>query len=155
MSFFIAVESNVLEPPEWVKMSNQLPNPQNFDLFNAAAAGDVRLVDIALLNGGKPNFFNVSQEQKTSLHIAAENGHAEVVALLLKNGASIDSIISSSKVNNKALITDWTRSKCGCLVAGNSLSKSMTMMNVNDFTLRSLLQRQQHLFLPLRRTIQR
>jgi ankyrin repeat protein len=131
MSSFIAVESNVLEPPDWVKMSNQLPNAQNFDLFNAAAAGDLRLVEIALLNGGKPNFFNVAQEQKTSLHIAAENGHAEVVALLLKNGASIDCLVSSSKVNHYAVTVHKTSSKCGCILPENNF-KSMIMMNATD-----------------------
>jgi hypothetical protein len=153
MSSFIALESNALEPPEWVKMSNQLPNAQNFDLFNAAATGDVRLVDIALRSGGKPNFFNVSQEQKTSLHIAAENGHAEVVALLLKHGASIDCIVSSSKVKHKAALIYRPRDKCGCLIKGNSLN--MMVMNATDRTQQSPYQRQQRLFLPQRRTIQR
>lgn len=103
MSSFISSDSSAYEPPEWVRMSSQLPNAQNFDLFNAAAAGDARLVEIALLNGGKPNFFNVAQESKTSLHIAAENGHAGVVALLLKNGACIDCLVSPSKVNHKTI----------------------------------------------------
>lgn len=114
MSSFIVKKSCVIEPPAWVLVSNQLPSKVNFDLFNAAAAGNAELVDIALLNGGKPNFFNVSQEQKTSLHIAAENGHAKVVALLLKYGAYIDCTVASSKVKDRAVTFYWTCYSCSC-----------------------------------------
>ena len=90
---------NVVPPfPEYLLLSNQLPTTENFDLYDAAAIGDLNLVAKALRNDGKPNFFNVKQEHRTSLHIAAENGHAEVVQCLLQNGASIDCVVETSQV---------------------------------------------------------
>ena len=98
MASFMATENVVPPFPEYLLLSNQLPTTENFDLYDAAANGDVNLVAKALKNDGKPNFFNVKQEHRTSLHIAAENGHAEVVKCLLQNGASIDCVVETSQV---------------------------------------------------------
>ena len=84
--------------PDYVLAVNQLPSAENFDLYHAAAKGDVKNVLFALAAGGKPNFFNVSEEQKTSLHVAAANGHTEVVKLLLEKGAVINCIVAATKV---------------------------------------------------------
>jgi uncharacterized protein len=84
--------------PESVLLVNQLPTAVNFDLYKASAEGNVTLVESLLASGGKPNFINISDGQKTSLHIAAENGHAEIVGLLLRNGAEINCIVGTTKV---------------------------------------------------------
>ena len=87
--------------PDYLLSSNQVANSENLDLYHAASKGDVKNVLLSLANGGKPNFFNVSEEQKTSLHIAAENGHSDVVKILLEKGAVIDCMIAATKVRNR------------------------------------------------------
>lgn len=94
----MATEIVVPPFPEYFLLSNQQPTTENFDLYNAAAVGDLSLVADALKNDGKPNFFNIEQEHRTALHIAAENGHSEVIHHLLQNGASIDCIVETSQV---------------------------------------------------------
>ena len=84
--------------PESVLLVNQLPTAVNYDLYKAAANGNLTLVDSLLAKGGKPNFINIAEGQRTSLHIAAENGHSEVVGLLLRNGAEINCIVGTTKV---------------------------------------------------------
>ena len=88
--------------PESVLLVNQLPTAVNFDLYKAAANGNLTLVDSLLVKGGKPNFINIAEGQRTSLHIAAENGHSEVVGLLLRNGAEINCIVGTTKVITKS-----------------------------------------------------
>ena len=84
--------------PDYVLEANQLSNSQNLGLYKAASLGDIKNVLHELANGGKPNFFNCSQDQKTSLHIAAENGHSDVVKVLLEKGAVINCIVPATKV---------------------------------------------------------
>lgn len=84
--------------PESVLLVNQIPTAVNFDLYKASAEGNVTLVNSLLASGGKPNFINISDGQKTSLHIAAENGHSGIVELLLKNGAEINCTVGTTKV---------------------------------------------------------
>lgn len=86
--------------PESVLLVNQIPTAVNFDLYKASAEGNVTLVNSLLASGGKPNFINISDGQKISLHIAAENGHSEVVELLLRNGAEINCIVGTTKVTS-------------------------------------------------------
>jgi ankyrin repeat protein len=54
-------------------------------------------VQNALKKGGKPNFFFDPEDSKNSLHVAAEEGHVEVVRELLANGAVPDCLVVSSK----------------------------------------------------------
>ena len=84
--------------PESVLLINQLPTPHNFGLYAAAAEGNTPLAESLLEKGAKPNFINILEGQKTSLHIAAENGHAEAVGLLLRHGADINCIVGTTKV---------------------------------------------------------
>lgn len=97
--FTTAVDEAPHDFPEYLLAANQLATTENLDLYKASSLGDVKSVLLALAGGGKPNFFNVAEEQKTCLHIAAEHGHAEVVKLLLEKGAVINIIVSASKVN--------------------------------------------------------
>lgn len=97
--------------PESVLLVNQLPTAVNFDLYKAAANGNLTLVDSLLVKGGKPNFINIAEGQRTSLHIAAENGHSEVVGLLLRNGAEINCIVGTTKVITKSTDFGVTTSK--------------------------------------------
>mmetsp|Transcript_12638 Transcript_12638/g.12273 ORF Transcript_12638/g.12273 Transcript_12638/m.12273 type:complete len:273 (+) Transcript_12638:139-957(+) len=80
---------------------NQINSELNLELYEASAKGDKGRVRKALNDGAKPNFFNISQEQKTPLHIATENGCLDVVKLLLDNGAMIDLMVVAS--NDTAL----------------------------------------------------
>ncbi|MEN6455210.1 MAG: ankyrin repeat domain-containing protein [Prolixibacteraceae bacterium] len=69
------------------------------ELFKAAIKGDVKLIKQLLEVGIKVESRN--QEGKTSLHLAAENGHLEAVKELLKQGAQIECpvIVSGTAIN--------------------------------------------------------
>lgn len=124
--------------PESVLLVNQLPTAVNFDLYKASAEGNVTLVNSLLASGGKPNFINISDGQKTSLHIAAENGHAEIVGLLLRNGAEINCIVGTTKV--------ITSSEDGYIsTISLSLTLSLPLSLPLSLSLSSSFSRQSHL----------
>lgn len=76
--------------PDHLLADNQIVNQVNVALFHAAESGNVAELQKCLKNGGKPNFFHRPSDQKNALHVAAENGHTEVVKVLLANGAVVD-----------------------------------------------------------------
>jgi ankyrin repeat protein len=86
----MSVESYLLE-------ENQLPTKENIELFEAASAGDLRRVKQLLDAGAKPNFFFRPEEQKNSLHIAAEKGFSDIVEVLILHGAVVNSIAASDQ----------------------------------------------------------
>lgn len=56
-------------------------------LHSAAAAGQLKLVNLLLDNDADPN--TREQNGSTPLHIAAENGNSEIIRALLFNGATL------------------------------------------------------------------
>jgi ankyrin repeat protein len=46
----------------------------------------------AIKKGGKVNYFHRPEDQKTSLHVAAEGCSLEVCTILLENGAVVDAV---------------------------------------------------------------
>jgi cytohesin len=56
-------------------------------LFDAVAAGDVRAVRRALTDGAQPN---TRRDGATALHVAVHDGHLEIAALLLAQGADVE-----------------------------------------------------------------
>jgi hypothetical protein len=66
-------------------------------LFKSSKAGSLTGVRNALNNGAKPNYFYNPEDSKNALHIAAEEGHLEIVRELLDHGAEIESIVKGSK----------------------------------------------------------
>ena len=85
------------EPPAHLKQEYQVSSPESVELFNSASAGSVLGVRNALARGGKVNYFHRPEDQKNSLHIAAEQGHKAVVELLLQADAVVDCIVPSTK----------------------------------------------------------
>lgn len=101
-------------PPEY-SAENQVPTDANLALFKSALAGSLTGVENALKKGsftiylvsiitftragGKPNFFHRPEDQKNALHVACENGNAEIVEILLKNGALYDAIAITHQVS--------------------------------------------------------
>jgi ankyrin repeat protein len=77
---------------EYLLHESQADNAENKALFQAAMKGDIREVKAALQRGGKPNFFFKPEDQKNSLHVAAEHGHEEVVEELLQHGAVVNAV---------------------------------------------------------------
>jgi len=94
--------ASLVETPEYLHASNQLKSAENLALYNAANAGSASGVEGALKKGAKPNYIHNPDDQKTSLHIAAENGYHAIVKILLENGADVD--IASGATKNTALI---------------------------------------------------
>lgn len=78
------------EYPEYVLAKNQVDSEENLRLFKAALAGSITGVREALSDGGKPNYFYRPEDSRNSLHVAAENGYAEVCEMLLTHGAVVD-----------------------------------------------------------------
>lgn len=76
--------------PDYVLARNQVASEENLRLFKAALAGSITGVREALNEGGKPNYFYRPEDSKNSLHVAAENGYAEVCEMLLNHGAVVD-----------------------------------------------------------------
>ncbi len=63
---------------------------QGLDLVENAAKGRINAVRKCLLNGANPNFQDY--DRRTALHLAAVEGHADIVELLLKSGADSNSL---------------------------------------------------------------
>ena len=83
--------------PEYLLQANQQVNEVNVGLFKAALAGSVSECEHFIRQGAKPNFFFHPEDQKNSLHVAAEHGFLDVVKLLLKNGAEPNSISTADQ----------------------------------------------------------
>ncbi|MEH6456642.1 MAG: ankyrin repeat domain-containing protein [Cocleimonas sp.] len=64
------------------------PVPRRDAIFEAASAGDVRLIGQLLSQGVNVNQAN--NERETALHMAAAKGHYSAVIYLLNNGANIN-----------------------------------------------------------------
>jgi uncharacterized protein len=94
--------ASLVETPEYLLACNQVKSAENLALFNAANAGSASGVESALKKGAKPNYIHNPDEQKTSLHIAAENGYTAIAKILLENGAVVDAASGSTK--NTALM---------------------------------------------------
>ena len=56
-------------------------------LFKAAQGGDLQAAMAARQQGGDVNYQEPSSSSRSSLHIAARNGHTSLVAWLLAQGA--------------------------------------------------------------------
>lgn len=83
--------------PDYLLSSNQEANAENVALFHAAEKGDLPEIKRLISAGAKPNFFHRPEDQKNSLHIAAENAHEAVVQFLLENGAVANSIAAADQ----------------------------------------------------------
>lgn len=70
---------------------------ENIKLFAACESGWVSAVNQWLGKGGQPDYFHRPEDQKNGLHVAAENGHVDVVEALLKHGVVVDSIAITSQ----------------------------------------------------------
>ena len=104
------------EFPEYVKFENQIPNPTNIALFQAAKTGKIEEVKSKLTEGGKPNYFHLPEEQKTALHIAAENGHVEIIQCLFDHGAVPNILVGSTKDSALLLAVQKNQYKCAELL---------------------------------------
>ena len=92
-----AAATEGLPPLDGESYNDLCPTPENTALFNAALAGSAMGVASALKKGAKVGYFHRPEEQKTSLHVAAELGHAEVCTLLLEAGCTVDQIALTNK----------------------------------------------------------
>jgi ankyrin repeat protein len=78
--------SKLLDDPSWTLVSGP---SKPFNLFEACKTGDVGIV--RELIKGDSGLANAKEDWGIRpLHVAATEGHAEVVALLLDNGADVD-----------------------------------------------------------------
>lgn len=85
------------EVPEYLKADYQESTRESIELFNASAAGSVTGVRTAIAKGGKVNYFYRPEDQKNSLHVAAEQGYKAIVELLLENDAVVECKVPSTK----------------------------------------------------------
>lgn len=83
--------------PEYLLAENQQSTAENIQLFEAALCGDLRSVERLLAQGAKPNFFYRPEDQKNALHVAAEQDHVDIVEVLLRHGAVVDSLSAADQ----------------------------------------------------------
>lgn len=83
--------------PEYLLLANQQATDDNIELFRAANKGHLAECERLLKQGAKPNFFFRPEDQKNALHVAAEHGFADVVGLLLRHGAEVNSISTADQ----------------------------------------------------------
>ena len=95
MSLDAKADSGHMVVPDALRYENQVDTTENKALFHAALKGDKSEVLKCLQKGGKPNFFFRPEDNKNSLHVAAEKGFLDVVKILLDNGADINAISTS------------------------------------------------------------
>ena len=71
----------------------------NGRLWEAARQGDVQRVKVCLREGGDPNHLRVLEgDYKQSMfHIAALNGHKEVMRVLMEGGGDVDTCDSDGE----------------------------------------------------------
>lgn len=77
--------------------ANQEATADNIALYAAAERGDLSQVMRLVSVGAKPNFFRHPEDQKNSLHIAAEKAHENVIQYLLENGAVANSVSAADQ----------------------------------------------------------
>jgi ankyrin repeat protein len=85
------------EYPAYMLQENQVASAANIALFNASLNGSLAECEEALKKGAKPNFFFRPEDNKSSLHVAAEKGFVDIVKFLLNNGAEVNSIAVTDK----------------------------------------------------------
>ena len=61
----------------------------------------------AIKKGGKVNYFHRPEDQKNSLHVAAEGGSLEVCKILLDNGAVVDALAITNKETALSLAASY------------------------------------------------
>lgn len=101
--------------PEHLTEPHQRHSPENIALYKAALAGSYLGVQSAIEKGGKPNYLHTPEEQKNSLHVAAEGGHVEIVRYLLEHGAVVDA--SQGTTHSTALMMAVRAASIDCVKA--------------------------------------
>ncbi|XP_035826944.1 L-asparaginase [Aplysia californica] len=74
-----------------IKTGSSIPLPEGqvaVRMCSAVAKGDIKAVEMWLLGGAKPNWYDY--DQRTPLHVAISLDKKEVASLLIKGGASVD-----------------------------------------------------------------
>ena len=77
-------------------------NDLNKTLLMAAGAGDKHTVE-QVLNNGADSTFKLRNDGYTALHLAAQNGHVEVVKLLIDSSADPNCIYTMDMYNHTSL----------------------------------------------------
>ena len=75
---------------------NQNPSPENISLWEASSVGDLPRVTLQLKNGATPNYYHKPEEQKSAIHVAAENGHQNIVKELIAHGALLNTNVGTT-----------------------------------------------------------
>ncbi len=79
--------SDLAKTQEIKEILERFTYPYSFVLFNAIRSNDLKFVAESIEQGADVNF--ITQSKNTPLMLAAQNGHKEIVELLLKNGAKL------------------------------------------------------------------
>jgi ankyrin repeat protein len=90
-------------------------------LFQAALEGSLAGVKSAIEQGGLPNYFVRPEDQKNALHVSSEDGHLEIVKMLIENGAVINCISGLSQSSALILATQNNHVEVSsCIFISNS-----------------------------------
>jgi ankyrin repeat protein len=84
--------------------------------FHAAKTGDTKAFNLFLLAGMHPDFRN--GEGVTALHIAAQNKHPELITMLLKSKANVESKLDKNGITPIAIAANVGCTECAILLIG-------------------------------------
>ncbi|OPJ77009.1 ankyrin-3-like [Patagioenas fasciata monilis] len=101
----------------------------------AAIKGNTEIVKILLISGTNKNIEDRNIWRKTTLHIAAEYGHSNLINLLLSHGAAINALDNTKDTplhcackaghfNAVKSLVNWSQGEKANLLAANSLKKT-------------------------------
>lgn len=89
--------NNVPTLPDTFKAERQLPTESNLALWNAAQAGDLEGLKVAIGQGGNPDFLKGNEDGKpSSLHAAANIAGVSCTKELIQSGADVNVTLISN-----------------------------------------------------------
>jgi len=93
-------------PPLDKKTESAEDLPLDQEIFKAVENGDTEAVKMYFARGGDPNL--VGKRKRSLMHVAAIKGYADILELLIENGADINSTVNRGYMMHRGSDSDQT-----------------------------------------------